>query len=112
MIILKRFEAFERAVKAFGPWNTWGRANHLAYGLVRGVPYAAMERTANDNPFALWPSIQTCLEKLEALPSSTNNYEQEKLNRAEVHALVVWVPKPPRERRARPAETDQTVVAS
>jgi hypothetical protein len=36
---LKKQEAFKRATEAFGEWKTWGRAQHLAYGLIRGVPY-------------------------------------------------------------------------
>lgn len=48
ILYIKKFEAFQRAIKAFGPWNTWGRLEHLAYGLVRGVTYARMEATSND----------------------------------------------------------------
>lgn len=33
---LKKKEAFCRAVAAFGEWRTWSRADHIAYGLVRG----------------------------------------------------------------------------
>lgn len=106
MLILKKFEAFERAVKAFGPWNTWSRGHHLAYGLARGVPYSSMERTANDNPHSCWPGIYPSLVKLGVLDDVPYGNDVRTAQDAEVNALVVWVHKVPRVRAARAAVTE------
>lgn len=107
MLILKRSEAFERAVKAFGPWNTWRRGHHLAYGLARGVAYAVMERTANDNPLACWPSIQDGLVRLGVLPDlKAGTYEERLVQQREVESLIFWVHKVPRVRSAKADVTE------
>lgn len=104
MLKLKRSEAFERAVKAFGPWNTWSRGQHIAYGLARGVPYSSMERTANDNPHAIYsgPSFEACLVQLGVLENVPfAQYEAWRARQDELAALVVWVRKEPREHKPR-----------
>jgi hypothetical protein len=100
MLKLSKKVAFGLMIKHFGPWKTWDRAAHIAYGLIRGVPYSRMERCSNDNPratmfdYALW--------KLGAWPdypyiqvpgrfSSINREHQQ-----EALSLVVWVKKQPR----------------
>lgn len=110
MLILKKFEAFERAVKAFGPWNTWSRGHHLAYGLARGVPYARMERTANDNPWSCWPGVHRSLvalgvmEDLSAVPYADVRHDDPR--RHLDPAVMVWVHKVPRVRAARATVTE------
>lgn len=107
MEILKRSEAFKRAVSAFGPWNTWSRANHLAYGLIRGVPYSSMERCTNDDPhvWAFW--FAKCLRMLGAWPLADEAERQKyptKEEIEEVKSLITWVRKPIRVKKSR-AET-------
>lgn len=102
MITLKKKEAFAAALKAFGPWHTWGRAQHLAYGLIRGVPYEKMERCANDSPFSVmferslqklgaWPEFPFDPENRWNLPSSVYNKE--------AYNLISWVRKTPRKKK-------------
>jgi hypothetical protein len=106
MQTMKKKEAFARALKVFGPWNTWRRDQHLAYGLIRGIPYSRMEKCANDNPLATmveyklwalgaWPENPKPTDgKFHCLP---NEY------RKEVCALIEWVHKPVRGPRIRPS---------
>ena len=100
---LKKEEAFARAQAAFGPWREWGRRQHVAYGLIRGVPYVAMERCSNDNPptygialahLGAWPELKPVKDKPLIVPEA---------QRQEVKALVVWVHKKPRGKRMRPS---------
>jgi hypothetical protein len=129
---LKKQEAFSRAVEAFGDWRTWGRAQHVAYGLIRGVPYVAMEKYANDKPSHY--DIARCLIKLGAWPEPKEaeaprswwqrlfgkkpdvkvtevGYEWVRRHQDEVEGLVTWVQKPPRGRRERPVRPAQEAVA-
>lgn len=121
---LKKQEAFSRAVETFGPWNTWGRADHIAYGLIRGVSYVVMERYANDNPshysitsrlvrLGAWPKPQPeetprswwkrLFGKKDESPPSRPRVSHEDIQDhvPEVEALVVWVRKPVRGPRIR-----------
>jgi hypothetical protein len=100
---LKKTEAFARATAAFGEWRSWGRAQHLAYGLIRGVPYEAMEKCANDNPHSV--RIVWALYQLGAWPEVKvdRSYLMPEACRKEVEALVVWVRKTPRGPRIRPS---------
>ena len=103
MLKMKQYEAFAKMTKMFGPWNTWGRAEHIAYGLVRGVPYARMERCSNDNPLATL--VEDRLWALGAFPEHSKPAEDGKYRSVpreiydEVKALVVWVKKEPRVKR-------------
>ncbi len=100
MLKMKKYEAFAKMTKLFGAWNTWGRAEHIAYGLVRGVPYAKMERCSNDNPLSV--SIESCLWAIGAFPEHPKPADDGRFRSApreiyeEVKALVVWVKKEPR----------------
>ncbi len=101
---IKKFEAFQRAQAAFGPWRTWHRSQHVAYGLVRGVPYVSMERCSNDAP--PWYSISRALAQLGAWPevkppTGSEFFSPPDAVRREVEALVVWVRKTPRGPRVR-----------
>jgi len=97
---LKRKEAFDRAVAAFGPWKSWTRSNHLAYGLIRGVEYARMERCSNDAPpiydaarsaarLGAWPDF-------EPKPNSWGIFSVPDAYYAEICSAVRWVRKTPR----------------
>lgn len=103
MLKLKKFEAYARMTKLFGPWSTWGRAHHLAYGLIRGVPYAAMERTANDSPWAT--SYIEALWKLGGWPEHPYPEDHPAWKPTppavtrEAAGLVAWVKKEPRVRK-------------
>lgn len=125
---IKKSEAFKRAVAAFGEWRTWTRSQHIAYGLIRGVPYSAMERYANDNvdhfritsalialgawpepaseetPRSWWERIWG--KKIAEKQSLRPTYEQVKAHIGEVHTLVVWARKPVREKRVRPQRAE------
>lgn len=105
---LKKFEAFSRAQALFGPWRTWHRSQHVAYGLVRGVPYSAMEKCCNDAP--PWGSIAFALARLGAwpevvVPAGAKPWQVPvgltQAHRDEVAALVQWVHKTPRGPRIR-----------
>jgi len=129
---LKKSEAFQRALSVFGDWRTWGRSQHVAYGLIRGVPYVAMEKYANDRPEHT--SIASALARLGAWPEpweAEDNrawwarifgpkpaetppqipdprklaFKQAHDNVREVEALVVWVQKPVRVKRERPVRS-------
>lgn len=106
MNTMKRNEAFARALKAFGPWNTWSRAEHLAYGLVRGTPYSSMEKCCNDNPLSV--SVEYALWKLGAWPEHPYPTDG-KFHcipndlRKETWELISWVHKPVRGPRIRPS---------
>lgn len=132
MEILKKYEAFARAVEAFGDWRTWGRNEHIAYGLIRGVPYVSMEKYANDTPFHY--GITTSLIKLGAWPEPKVDetarswwkrlfgkkvadkkalqptYEQVRAHEVEVMSLVSWVRKPVRGPRMRPVREPAAVA--
>lgn len=108
---VKKKEAFKRAIAAFGEWRSWGRAEHLAYGLIRGVPYAVMEKCANDDSHAflgMWghcSSIRAALHKLGAWPeyAAAQYISLPKECLDEVKVLVVWTKKVPRGKRMRPS---------
>lgn len=106
MVKLKKYEAFKRAVVAFGhpSEQRWGRAQYLAYGLIRGVPYAVMERCSNDNPHY---GVATALRKLGAWPDGVS-LEQSR----EVEALIVWVRKVPRGPKMRASNRTAEVATS
>lgn len=101
---MKKIAAFKKMTETFGPWKTWGRAEHLAYGLLRGVAHSRMEKCSNDNP----PTYEVArhLWKLGALegheppakdarwPSVPNEVYRE------VSDLIVWVKKEPRIKKA------------
>jgi hypothetical protein len=119
---LKKFEAFNRAQAAFGPWSTWRRSQHVAYGLIRGVPYVSMERCSNDAP--PWGTIAFALAKLGAwpevvVPANAQPWQVgiglSQAHRDEVARLVVWVrkePRGPRLRVSKGAPTPPAAVAS
>jgi hypothetical protein len=102
--IMKRKNAFELMLKNFGPWKTWGRVQHLAYGLLRGVPYSKMERCSNDNPpeylvgrllyeigaFEQFPPPKKEPGKYYSTPGEINKF---------MHTLIVWVKKQPRTKK-------------
>lgn len=99
MKTMKKSEAFEKMVELFGEWRTWGRAEHIAYGLIRGIPYERMERCSNDNPHAT--SFEHRLWKLGAwpehpYPTDTRYPSVPREIRDEASALVKWVKKEPR----------------
>lgn len=96
MLMLKKKVAFELMVKFFGPWNTWDRAAHLAYGLIRGIEYSRMERCSNDNPHAV--GVVRALWQLGAWEEHpyTENKCPPWACYDEVAKLVVWVKKEPR----------------
>jgi len=50
MYTKRRSEAFKKACAQFGPYKSWNREQHLAYGLIRGVEYSRMEPCANNKP--------------------------------------------------------------
>lgn len=104
MLKLKRKEAFDRAVALFGPWGSWGRAEHVAYGLIRGCEYARMERCANDAPPML--NITRNLGYLGAwadwAPAKGTFALPPPAVDADVSALVEWVRKTPRPKRQAP----------
>ncbi len=104
MVTLKRNKAFEQMIANFGPWNTWGRAQHIAYGLMRGVEYSRMEKYSNDNPHA-WPIVRTLwqLGAWEEHPYAEGKFPPRACY-DEVEKLVVWVPKPAREPAVEAAE--------
>lgn len=113
MQIMKKYQARAAALAAFGPFNTWGRAEHLAYGLVRGVAYSRMEKCSNDNPHAF--PLGHKLRELGAWPEHVvaNDGKFHSLSKEcydEVQALVVWVRKEPRVRRPHIAGTRSCVL--
>lgn len=110
---LNKYEAFTRAVAAFGAWRTWSRSEHVAYGLIRGVPYSAMERYCNDAPQHY--NIASALLKLGAWPAPEGaprpSYEILTKYTQDVAALVVWVRKPVRVKRERPVREPRVAEA-
>ena len=98
MLKMRKYEAFEKMTKLCGPWNTWGRAEHIAYGLIRGIPYEKMERTANDNPHAV--EFSGVLWKIGAWPENPcdgrGSWLLPRELRDECNKLVIWVKKVPR----------------
>lgn len=112
---MKKKAAFEAAIKTFGPWSSWGRAEHIAYGLIRGVEYSRMERSCNDNPHAL--ALGHRLRDLGAWPEHVVPADGKfrSLTREcydEVARLVVWVKKEPRVRREHLPGTRNTPQAA
>ena len=100
MIKMNRSEAFSRLTALYGKWNTWDRSIHLAYGLLRGVPYAKMEASANDNPHATL--FEYVMWRVGAWPDhphiATDGYRRaiDRTLKQEAESLVVWVKKTPR----------------
>lgn len=130
---LSKKEAFSRAIEAFGPWNTWDRSDHIAYGLIRGVPYVAMEKYSNDNPshysitsrlvrLGAWPKPQPeetprswwrrlFGKKDESQPAPRVSHENIREHVPEVASLVVWVQKPARGPRIRFSKREAERIA-
>ena len=98
MVKLNKKIAFERMIANFGPWSGWGRAQHLAYGLVRGVEYSHMEKYANDRP--PMSTIVRTLWKLGAWQESSHKPRRNIVR----WLLELWKPSTPRE---RPGENDK-----
>ncbi len=103
MIKLNRYEAFERMKAIVGPWSTWQRHHHLAYGLIRGVPYVKMERYCHDNILWIRHQVSRVLWQLGAWPDDPFRIPEEgshkifypkNENSKEVDKEMVWV-KPP-----------------
>ncbi len=100
MKTMKKFEAFKKMVEKFGPWNTWSRSEHIAYGLARGVPYARMERCSNDNPPTY--SVASDLWKIGAFEEHEAPPKDGKCRPVpgdvfkQVSDMIVWVKKEPR----------------
>lgn len=100
MKTMKKLAAFKKMTEVFGPWNTWGRSQHLAYGLIRGVEHSRMEKCSNDNP----PTYEVAchLWKLGAFeahepPPNDGKYRSLPTDiHSEVRTLIVWVKKEPR----------------
>lgn len=100
MKTMKKIAAFKKMTELFGPWKTWGRAEHLAYGLVRGVEHSRMEKCSNDNP----PTYEVArhLWKLGAFeahepPPNDGKYRSVPHEiHSEVGRLITWVKKEPR----------------
>lgn len=100
MKTMKKIAAFKKMTEMFGPWKTWGRAEHLAYGLIRGVEHSRMERCSNDNP----PTYEVAckLWDLDAfeehpVPPKDGKFRsppRELVNH--VSSLITWVKKEPR----------------
>lgn len=108
---LKKSEAFIRATQVFGAWGTWSRWEHLAYGLIRGVPYTAMEKCSNDAldhwnihkallRLGAWPVVYQ-FEKDKPEPKMDWSTQTSLIN--EIKPLVIWVRKTIRGPRIRPS---------
>lgn len=102
MNTLKKRDAYRFMVENYGPWKTWGRFQHLAYGLMRGVAYERMERYANDNPlsdcelwYALWKA--GCFEEFPYV-AGTRSWNTPHETYMYVRSIVTWVKKPVRAR--------------
>lgn len=101
MKTMKKTAAFKKMTETFGPWKTWSRADHLAYGLIRGVEHSRMERCSNDNP----PTYEVAcrLWELGAFEAHQPPAKEPGRFRSpprevhdEVRTLIVWVKKEPR----------------
>lgn len=103
MLTMKKRLARESVERCCGPWKGWGRAQHLAYGLLRGVAYERMERCANDNPLAV-PLVRVLLDAgaFGDVVVSLHAWIPREIQ-DEVERLVVWVRKPPRVARENEA---------
>ena len=103
MKTMKKIAAFKLMIEKFGPWNTWSRAEHLAYGLIRGVEHARMERCSNDNPPTyqvarhLWEA--DAFEGHEAPPKDGKFRSVPSEIYTAVNEMIVWVKKEPRVKR-------------
>ncbi len=99
MLKMKKYEAFAKMTKLCGPWNMWGRAEHIAYGLVRGVPYERMESSANDNPHAvMYIDVLWKVGAWSEHPAPEGNGFRSPPNVCyqEAITLVKWIKKTPR----------------
>lgn len=100
MKTMKKFAAFKKMTELFGPWKTWGRAEHLAYGFVRGVEHSRMEKCSNDNP----PSYSVALRlwelgAFEEHPAPPKDGKYRSVPREihdEIAKLITWIKKEPR----------------
>ncbi len=101
MKTMKKTAAFKLMTEMFGQWNTWGRAEHLAYGLLRGVEHSRMEKCSNDNPPVY--DVACKLWELDAFedhsapkkePGRFRSPPREVYNH--VKTLIVWTKKVPR----------------
>lgn len=100
MKTMKKIAAFKLMTEKFGAWKTWSRAEHLAYGLIRGVEHARIERCSNDNPPMyqvarhLWD--MNAFEEHEA-PAKDGKYHSVPSEiYSAVNEMIVWVKKTPR----------------
>lgn len=114
MQTMKKKEAFARALKVFGPWNTWRREHHLAYGLIRGIPYSRMEKCSNDNPLSV--SVEYALWALGAWPECPKPTDGKFHGipieyRKETWGMIEWVHKTIRGPRIRPSNRVQMEAA-
>lgn len=66
MNFLKKKEAFKLMIELFGPWKTWERHHHVAYGLIRQVPYRKMEKYSETKLTPYY--VAWCLMLLGAFP--------------------------------------------
>lgn len=114
---LKKYVAFERATKSFGAWSSWTREQNVAYGLVRGVPYVAMERCAND-VLSTWDVVKGLIQ-LGAWSEVSSDSDIWKIDPKardvlvkEVASLCVWVRKTPRGPRIRPSRGVEALSAT
>jgi len=105
MKTMKKTVAFEKMVEMFGPWKTWGREEHLAYGLIRGVEYARMEKCSNDNPPSYGVACKLwelgAFEDHPAPPKEPGKWRsppREVID--QVCKLIVWVKKEPRVKKS------------
>lgn len=100
MKTMKKFAAFKKMTELFGAWNTWSRADHLAYGLIRGVEHSRMERCSNDNP----PTYEVArklwdlgaFEEHPAPPKDGKYRSVPSEITSAVRDLITWVKKEPR----------------
>lgn len=100
MKTMKKIAAFKKMTETFGPWKTWSRADHLAYGLVRGIEHSRMEKCSNDNP----PTYEVARKLWDlgayeehAAPPKDGKYRQVPREIVdEVCSLITWVKKEPR----------------
>ena len=104
MLKLKKKQAYELMVNYFGPWYSWGRAQHLAYGLARGIHYVKMEKCSNDNPFAV--PFEFYLWKLGCFPEhpyieGKKWYQVPDAVLQEIREHVKWIKKEPRVKKIR-----------
>lgn len=108
ILYIKKFEAFQRAIKAFGPWATWGRLEHLAYGLVRGVAYARMEATSNDA--FCYHSLADRIQQLDGFAEKWGTEYATMKHDAAITELKALCPRVQKRPRREPKQPPMVVV--